>query len=200
MVTWRKSRVGYAGWLLLLAGAWIGGEHRPAYAGDMASPVEEIYVLRSVREERTMPPTDFCARARSRLELPAWEDNYSFRTIEVDAGDGHVANAAVKQVGTIHACFGRTADANLMQLYGEFRINDVTGKAFGPCHMTKSDFPEKNVRLFGCIFDLTDLPAGYVGGQLTTNSVTTPKITGLVSDPPGYTQVSIATIRLWKAR
>jgi hypothetical protein len=165
-----------------------------------ASPVEEIYVLRSVREQRTMPPSDYCASARSRLADPAWEDHYTFRSVATRPEDGRVLDAGVEPAGTIHACFGRMADANVLQLYGEFAVHGITGKAFGPCHMTKSDFPEKGIRLFGCIFELYELPAQYVGGQLTTNSVTSPRLFGTQSEPPGYTQVSIATIRLWKKR
>ena len=41
-------------------------------------------------------------------------------------------------------------------------------------------------------------PVGYVGGQLTTNTVLSRSVVGLVSDPEGYTQPSIVTIRLWK--
>jgi hypothetical protein len=164
------------------------------------SPVEEIYVLRSVREQRTMPPSDYCASARTKLGEPAWEDQYTFRSVATRAEDGRILDADVKAAGTIHACFGRTADANVLELYGEFAVHSITGKAFGKCHMTKADFPEKGIRLFGCIFELYDLPPQYVGGQLTTNSVTSPKLFGTETEPAGYTQVSIATIRLWRKR
>jgi hypothetical protein len=39
-----------------------------------------------------------------------------------------------------------------------------------------------------------------VGGLLTTNSIGSLKDMGLETDPPGYTQSSIATIRVWKKR
>ena len=195
----RYGRVLAAVCLALALGA-IG----PAAVGEEASvatsTVEEIYVLRSVREQRTMPPSDYCASGRTKLGDPAWEDQYSFRSIETRPEDGRIINDQVKPAGTIHACFGRTPDTTIMQLYGEFAVHGITGKAFGPCHMTKSDFPEKGIRLFGCMFELYDLPSQYVGGQLTTNSVTSPKLFGIESEPPGYTQVSIATIRLWKKR
>jgi hypothetical protein len=41
------------------------------------------------------------------------------------------------------------------------------------------------------------LTAPYVGGVLTTNAVTSQAAFGSEIDPPGYTQASIATIRLW---
>ena len=114
--------------------------------------------------------------------------------------DGLVTNTSTSPAGVIHACFGRTADAGLFHLYGEFDVNGIKGKAYGDCRSGKSDFPEKGLRLFSCYFDLYDLPEGYVGGTLTTNSLNSTKITGEASDPSGYTQVSIATVRLWKKR
>lgn len=42
--------------------------------------------------------------------------------------------------------------------------------------------------------------APYVGGLLTTNTLTSRAAFGGDSDPPGYTQASIATIRLWKGK
>ncbi len=42
--------------------------------------------------------------------------------------------------------------------------------------------------------------APFVGGLLTTSTMTTKASFGGDSEPPGYTQASIATIRLWRAR
>jgi hypothetical protein len=62
----------------------------------------------------------------------------------------------------------------------------------------KRDFPEKGLIVYRCFLDLSGLPGGYVGGQLTTNTMYSRKILGMESDPGGYTQSSIATVRLWK--
>lgn len=51
-----------------------------------------------------------------------------------------------------------------------------------------------------CVLNLMDSAGFYVGGQLTTNTITSRNSLGTVTDPPGYTQASIATIRLWKQR
>lgn len=191
------------GSLLLALGYQCGSPLRAEEAGaPRAAPpsaVEDIYVLRSVREARGNP-SEACLPARSKLQDPAWEDQYTFRAVATDPTSGRITEAEAASVGKIRACFGRTADAAIMELYGDFEIDGIAGKAFGKCHMTRSDFPEKGVRLFGCIFDLFDLPKGYVGGQLTTNSATSGKLFGTQSDPEGYTQVSIATIRLWRPR
>ncbi len=175
-------------------------EAQVSKAAAATSDVEQIYILRSVREKRTMPPSDFCAKEKTKLGDPAYEDQYAFRTVSTQASDGRVIDASSKPAGHIQACFGRTADADVLELYGEFAVNGIAGKAFGKCHRQKSDFPEKGINLFGCIFALYDLPPGYTGGQLTTNSASSPKLFGTDSEPAGYTQVSIATIRLWKKR
>jgi len=177
-------------------------EAKPAQA-PAASPetaVEEIYVLRSVREHRSQPPTGRCATARTKLDEPAWEDHYTFRSLATRTDDGRVVDTAVKRVGTIDACFGRTADAAVFQLYGDLDVNGTTGKAFGKCTGTRNDFPETGLKLFGCNFELFDLSGGYIGGQLTTNSMSSNELFGTRSTPEGYTQVSVATIRLWRKR
>jgi hypothetical protein len=164
-----------------------------------SNSVEDIYILRSVREKRDQP-TEACATARSKLAEPAWEDHYTFRSVATRSSDGRVLDANVAPVGTIRACFGRTADPAVFELYGDLEIHGIAGKAFGKCHSGRSDFPEQGLKLFACQFALFDLPPAYLGGQLTTNSISSLQLFGTQSDPPGYAQVSIATIRLWKKR
>jgi hypothetical protein len=48
--------------------------------------------------------------------------------------------------------------------------------------------------------DLEALPDGYISGRLTTNTINSRASLGDRSDPPGFTQPSIATVRLWRAR
>ena len=163
------------------------------------SAIEDIYILRSVRESRAKP-SDACAPSRSKLREPAWEDQYTFRTVATNEADGHVVNADVKSVGSIRACFGKTKDPEVLELYGDVSINGIAAKAFGKCNTANRDFPEKGVNLFACLFELFDLPPEYIGGQLTTNSLSSSELFGTETKPTGYTQVSIATIRLWKKR
>ena len=60
------------------------------------------------------------------------------------------------------------------------------------------DFPEPRLFPVRCQLTLRDLPLPFVGGLLTTNTMTSAAAFGDVSDPAGYTQASIATIRLWR--
>lgn len=177
---------------------WVSLAHADE-AAPSASDVEEIYVLRSVRETRAEPGPR-CAPGASGLATPGWEDHYTFRSINVRSEDGRVIDTDVKPAGTIDACFGRTADPALFDFYGEFAVNGIAGKAHGKCHTLKNGFPEAGINLFGCMFALSEMPPPYTGGQLTTNSVSSKQLFGTQSDPPGYVSVSIATIRLWKPR
>jgi hypothetical protein len=70
----------------------------------------------------------------------------------------------------------------------------------GECPQTKSDFPEKGAGVMNCVLNLVTSENTYLGGQLTTNTITSLNALGATTDPPGYTQASIATIRLWKKR
>jgi hypothetical protein len=106
----------------------------------------------------------------------------------------------MKVIGSIHTCNGPTADPSVPNFYGEGFLGSTPFKGIGECRVhRKDDFPERGIRAAICFLDLSGLPGGYVGGLLTTNSMGSLK-RGLESDPPGYTQTSIATIRLWRKR
>ena len=59
---------------------------------------------------------------------------------------------------------------------------------------------EKGLTANNCFLDLSRIPRPYLGGLLTTNSMVSLNTLGLETEPRGYTQSSIATIRLWKER
>jgi hypothetical protein len=164
-----------------------------------AGEVEEIYIARSVRESRATP-TEFCATASTRVVDPTFEDQYTFRSIAIRTSDGRVVDTNVKTIGSIHACFGRTANPAISQFFADIVFDRIAFKGLGECPSGKPDFPEKGVRAARCFLDFYGLPNEYVGGQLTTSTMVSLKVLGTESDPPGYTQPSIATIRLWKKR
>jgi len=106
----------------------------------------------------------------------------------------------VKTIGSIHLCTGPIANnPTTLDFYGEIVLGSAAFKGLGECHL-KPDFPEKGLTISRCFLDLSGLPVEYVGGRLTTNTLNSPtKLIG-ETEPPGYTQSSIATIRLWKKR
>lgn len=161
--------------------------------------VEDIVILRSLRLSR-IAPTGFCAPARTGFSAATIEDRYDFKAVATDAASGKITNATDVRVGAVHACFSPTSDSEVVSFYAEGEVGGMPLVGHGQCRTTRRDFPETGISLLTCHLDLTGLPSAYVGGQLTTNSVNSRAIVGPDTDPPGYTQVSIATIRLWKKR
>ena len=161
--------------------------------------VEEIYVARSVRESR-IKPTEFCAEARTGFPNSIYEDRYTFRSISGRSSDGRIVDRNVKLIGTGHACFGQTQDPKLLNFYAEIVLERSTFTGIGACRLMRPDFPEQGLTANNCFLDISSLPRPYVGGFLTSNTMVSLNTLGLESKPRGYTQSSIATIRLWKER
>lgn len=163
------------------------------------SQVEEIYIARSVRESR-VAPTEYCTEARTGFKSTI-EDQFTFRSTASRATDGRMIDTNLKTIGSGHGCFGLTADHPATYgFYMELLLGKTALKGIGECLQAKADFPERELTVFRCFLDLSDPLGNYVGGQLTTNTMGSLKLLGVDSDPPGYAQPSIATIRLWKKR
>jgi hypothetical protein len=120
--------------------------------------------------------------------------------VQTSSSDGRVTNADARIIGSLHACLGATGDSTRSNFYGVGTVAGVSFVGKGECVLGTRDFPEAGIMVARCFLELTELPEGYVGGYLTTNTVLSRVALGGVSDPPGYTQPSIATIRLWKRR
>jgi hypothetical protein len=163
------------------------------------SSVEEIYIARSIRLSRTAPG-EFCAERRTGFRAPTVEDRYDFKAVTARPADGRVTNATGSTVGHLHACLGATSDSLTQSFYAEGDLNGVRLTGRGECRTDGRESPEPGIRPWRCYLELGGLPVGFTGGQLTTNTVVSRKALGAVSDPVGYTQPSIATIRLWKKR
>lgn len=170
-----------------------------ANAEEANQSVEEIYVIRSLRLSRDAA-SPFCATERTEFPNARAEDHYTFQSIAVDTENGMVTDANVKTVGTLRACFAPTDDPGLTNFYAEGTLGKVSFQGRGECRTPKRDYPEPGANIHRCFLEIANLPSGYAGGHLTTNSVTSKQSVGLTSDPPGYVQPSIATIRLWSKR
>jgi hypothetical protein len=175
-----------------------------AFQGDQPrkatdSRVEDIYIARSMHESK-ITPTPFCAEGRTGIGSPISEDQYTFRSTTTRGTDGLMIDTNVQTIGRLHACFGSTTDPALRSFYAEGVLATVTFTGRGECRMAKADYPEPGLTVSRCFLELRELPSGYVGGQLTTNTMGSRNELGEETDPSGYTQPSIATIRLWKRR
>ena len=161
--------------------------------------VEEIYIGRSVREAHATNPTAYCDQTNTNMSATS-EDRFTFRSTATRASDGRVVDTNIQVIGNLHACFGPTADPAISNFYAEGNFGSIAFKGIGECRVVKPNFPEPGLFPLRCFLDLSGLPAEYVAGELTTNSVLSREVLGTETDPPGYTQASIATIRLWKVR
>lgn len=161
--------------------------------------VEDIYVARSIRESQSKP-TEFCSQARTGFGNHSVEDRYSFQSVATRALDGLITDDNVGTIGRLRACFGSTSDPRTVNFYAEGVLGTVSFTGRGECLTVKQNYPEAGVTVARCFLELRDLPDGYIGGQLTTNTMRSRTLIGPVTDPLGYTQMSIATIRLWKRR
>ena len=168
-----------------------------------ATSHEEIYVLRSLREERTAA-SSWCTPERTGSTQTAGgymlEDRYTMWSVAVQPKDGRISDAKAGLAGELHACFGSTADPRVISFYTDGRIAGLPFTGKGDCLVARPDFPEKGISTLRCYLNIADLPAPYVGGSLTTNTINSKAAIGALSDPPGYVQPSIATIRLWRSR
>ena len=100
----------------------------------------------------------------------------------------------------MRSMLGPNSDPNTLNSYAEGQLGGVSFRGLGDCP-TQRNYPEGVLVWSTCFLDLNGLPDGYIGGRLTTNSLNSPdSLIGEKTDPPGYVQSSIATVRLWEGR
>jgi hypothetical protein len=170
-------------------------------AAEPAAALEDIYVLRSIREPH--PPTDgWCASAKTGFEpFPNDAERFfSFWSLRLRPEDGKVVETKDTRVAELRACFGATGEPARQNFYAEVTLGALSFRGNGECLALQIDFPAAGLFPVRCQLVLSGLPAPYVGGLLTTNTMTSRAAFGGETDPPGYTQASIATIRLWKSK
>jgi hypothetical protein len=172
----------------------------PDSAASITSPpgVEDIYVLRSMRETRSAAAA-FCDASKIGF-MAKLEDRYVFKAVSTRPQDGKVVDARARDAGTLRACFEGAPGISETNFYAEGVFAGVTATGKGKCIPIAADFPEPGITSVRCFLILSNLSAPYVAGVLTTNSITSREPIGEQSDPPGYIQPSIATIRLWRKR
>jgi hypothetical protein len=160
---------------------------------------EEIYILRSERIVR-VTPTGYCAQSRTGFGFTLFEDRYVFHTVSVNAEIGRVTGVSGAQRASAHACFGKTQDPDVLSFYAEGELGGSLFEGNGKCTTLRKDFPEPGLNVATCFLHLAGLDDRYAGGLLTSNTLVSRNVTGDKSDPPGYVQPSIATVRLWRRR
>jgi hypothetical protein len=121
-----------------------------------SSPVDEIYIARSVREAH-FAPTELCSEEKIGF-VPTNEDQFTFRSTASRGSDGRVLDTNVQTIGSIHACFGQTPNSSITDFYGEGLLDGMAYKGLGECRVIKPDFPERGLYPLRCYLDLSGLP------------------------------------------
>ena len=170
-------------------------------ASSRDSALEAIYLLRSIREQHA-PTSGGCAASRTGFEpFPTDAERFfSFWSVRSRAEDGRVVDAKQARVAELRGCFGPTDDRARQNFFAEIELGAISFRGSGECLALGIDVPEAGLFPVRCQLVLSGLPAPFVGGLLTTNTITSRVLFGGDTDPSGYTQASMATIRLWKAR
>ena len=163
--------------------------------------LEEIYILRSIREQHK-PVAGWCSSAKIGFEpFPTdAERSFSFWSVRLRPETGRVFQAKHARVAELRGCFGATSEPARQNFYAEIKVGSLSFRGNGECLAVKINFPDAGLFPVRCQLILSGLPAPYVGGLLTTNTITSKAAFGGDTNPPGYTQASIATIRLWKSK
>jgi hypothetical protein len=184
--------------MLLCAAAAPSGN---AARADQAAALEDIHILRSIREQH-QPADGWCSSAKTGFEPFAKDAErfYSFWSLRLQAEDGKVVQTKDMRAAELRGCFGATREPARQNFYAEIKLGSLSFRGNGECLALKIDFPQPGLFPVRCQLILSGLPAPFVGGVLTTNTITSKAAMGGDTNPPGYTQASIATIRLWKSK
>ncbi len=172
-----------------------------APAAPAADALEEIYILRSIREQQD-PTAGWCDVSRTGFtpfDTDA-ERYFSFWSTHSLNTDGMIEDMHHTRVAELRGCFGPSDDPARHNFHAEIKLGTLAFHGNGECRAVAINFPETGLFPVHCHLLLGGLPSPYVGGLLTTNTIASGNAFGGDTDPPGYTQASIATIRLWKAR
>jgi sugar lactone lactonase YvrE len=175
--------------------------HSIGWMATAPTALEEIYILHSIREQQE-PTANWCSSGRTGFEpFPTDAERFfSFWAVRTQPEDGRVIQARETRAAELRACFGPTSERVRSNFYAEIKLNSISFRGNGECLAVKTDFPEAGLFPVHCQLILGGLLPPYVGGLLTTNTIVSKAAYGGDTDPPGYTQASIATIRFWKSK
>jgi hypothetical protein len=158
------------------------------HRSETTSDVEEIYVFRSFSERTEAGEAEFCKREAS---LRSTSHNfYSLWSVVGDERSGQLTDVRRMRIGELHNCVGETNGT--LQFYAVGTINGIAFRGRGD---QRAEQQTAGINSRVNRFLLEGLPAPYVAGILSSNTVrTTP------TDATGYVQSSVGVIRVWRSR
>jgi hypothetical protein len=123
---------------LLSAGATPSGnaEPRPKAA------LEEIYILRSIREPHE-PVASWCAPSKTGFEPFPKDAERFFSFWSLRSGpDGRVVHTKQARAAELRACFGATSEPARQNFYAEIKLGSISFRGDGECLALRIDFPD----------------------------------------------------------
>src|SRR5215468_12027629 len=178
----------------VLAGLLMVTPARVASAVQTDWEVEDVIIARSLRTSRNTGANVTAGCAASITGFTATiEDIFEMYSVNL-SNQGVVIDDAWYKTGDLHVCLAPTAPGStVLNFWTDGTLTGVSFHAIGTCTERFRNFPETGLRMFSCYQDLKNLSGGYIGGTLTTNTISSLQLIGEESNPPGYTQASIAT-------
>lgn len=128
----------------------------------------------------------------------ALEERFGLWSVRAELQTGRIADTEASRVGEIRTCSAATRDAHVLNFYAEGELGGLQFTGNGDCRVVEADYPQKGIAALRCYLNLRGLPPEYEGGLATSNTLLSQAVLGSETDPPGYSQTSIATFRLWK--
>jgi len=158
------------------------------------TPIEEVRIFRSI-STRNMLGSAAAAQCTKAPFASLSYDELDLVTVTTRSWDGMVTDPEVEKIGTLIGCLGAPNTAGHLPFYSEGHFNDhgqEKGLSFvgnGECDRVAGPVPPQ-VTVFRCWVMASNLPSGYAGGFITSNTLGTAL--------PGYLRTSIGVARFWK--
>ena len=131
---------------------------------------ETVIHMHSIKDNSIVVDDALCDQAPFPTNVRQASTLWSFKTHKKN---GVVKDEASKFVGVVRAC-GLLTDPTLVapiQMLMSFELNDGTYTGVGTCYSSSNDIPVPGVALGGCVLNLNDVPAGYMGGNAIANNM-----------------------------
>lgn len=167
-------------------------EQAPPTAPRPASkaPREDVYVARALFSSPNLPVTSFCDAADFPSDYPVErERHFEYWSTATKQANGLLVDAKAGRLGGHHGCYSVNKNGSIYS-YMTGTFAGIRFTARGTCTFNPERAPQPGVSPYSCNYAMSDLPDGYVGGQVTWNGVTT--------DVSGYLTTTVGTIRLWR--
>ncbi|MBZ4419247.1 hypothetical protein [Myxococcus sp. RHSTA-1-4] len=136
---------------------------------------EVVYQFRSEEDPASPPDPAVCAQAPFAVNVKLGGSLY----VPLHRPrDGKVVYEGRRRVGSATACVRLTdptfPPGQQVPFYARFNLPDGSFTALGTCTLVSNDVPQAGLVLAGCALRLVEVPAGFVGGTVSSTAVFNP--------------------------